>query len=313
MTNNKTISECLLGTQKSQKDIPFFDRCMYGDVTAFFDYALILQQSQKGSKLAIKLKENVRAYIKSLSAALDKGDKQTIKKLLSGLSETKYTGLGYSESKNDGSGLSGSKVSRLYKGLKEFHEITKRGNATFLIIPFALDKIKHDGASDMLTAILKSSLIEFTQDLAVENNWDTKLTKVKYIFNQETAEWEHKIISLPHVNGTPVILYPKQFINNNSSLESIFTSFKTYLFNRYIKHDEAFRNYWQEGNNYITQKQFREILKVENIPFKSKIRAYLKSDFAILDAFESMLIDVEPLTDEQLEMLQTCRVNITAA
>jgi hypothetical protein len=309
---NYTISTALYGSQQRQKDISFFDRCFRGDVEAFLDFALILKQAQVGDKLAIQFRDTVRLYMKEVSNALDKDDQKLVKYLLSGLKETKYTQIGYSTNKDDGSGVSGVKARTLSKGLNDLHQITKKGNSSFLIIPFALDGISNDGASDVLTAILKASLIKFTQDLSKQNNWATVVTLIDNIFNPETKKWEHKMIELPTAHGNPVILYPKWFVNTKSRLDSIFTSFKTYLFDKYIKFDEKFKFHWSDGKEYITQKQLREILKTDDMLYKSVIRDYLHKDFAAFDEFESHLEDVEPLTDEELEFLQTCRVLISA-
>ncbi|MDF2515932.1 MAG: hypothetical protein K0R59_1228 [Sphingobacterium sp.] len=309
---NYTISEGLYGSQQSQKDINFFDRCTYGDVTAFFDYALILKSSQAGDLMAKAMKESVKAFTAELYTASVNMDINRIDYLLNGLGETRHTGIGYSSGEDDGNGVGKILSESLKDGLIFMNQAIAKGNYSYFTIPFALDNIRHDRSSDIITALTKKMLIDYTEKLAVSEKWTTKLITVKNVYEVNSKKWTSIQANLPIVNGKPVILFPKRFINTVSHLDSIFRSFRRFLFDRYIKHDIKYAAYWQDGKDFITLKQFREILKSQGTNYKSVIRDYVLQDYAIIDQFESNLDNVSSLTDDELEMLQHCRIRQVA-
>ncbi|KGE14737.1 hypothetical protein [Sphingobacterium deserti] len=305
---NSTISESLYGFQKSQADINFLDRCLYGDVLAFLDYALIVKLSQQGDKLAREMSESVKAFIAELYAASVKSDVNRIDYLLNGLGETRYTGIGYASGNYDGNGVGKIIAESLREGLIFMNQAIAKGNYSYFTIPFALDNIRHDRSSDIITALTKSALIKYTEDLAISEGWTTVTTVIDNVYDVATRKWISVKAQLPIADGKPAILFPKRFINTNSHLDSIFRSFKKFLFDRYIKFDLQYAAYWDEGKDFITQKQFREILKSQGRDQKAVIREYVLRDYAIIDQFETALEKVSPMTDADLEMLQHCRV-----
>jgi hypothetical protein len=312
MIINSTISEALYGAQQPQSSIDFFDRCLYGDVQAFLDYALITKSAQAGNKMALEMRDAVRSFLDELYSASTNEDAKKIDYLLSNLGETKYTGIGYSTGNHDGNGVGRIIAESLRDGLLFINKVTAKGNYSFFTIPFTLDGISNDRSSDMIIALTKATIVKYTEKLAVENGWNTKLVTVKNVYNAATQQWIDVAAHLPFVDQKPVILFPKYFINDSSKIDSIFRLFKSFLFDEYIKHNIKYSSYWPDGKNFITRSQFADILKSEGMGYKSAIRDFVLSDYAIIDKFESYLDNVQPLLDSELESLQLCRTRLSA-
>lgn len=305
------LSNALSGKNVSQKDIEYFDYCMDGDVEAFFDYTLVKYHAQRGDKLAREILQCVNSYMKELYVAIFNDDEGRILQLLSGLGEVKYTKIGFAKSKN-GNGIGSVLREALKDKLLFIRYALDRGNYSYLTLPISLDGIDVDRASDILTAISLSVLIKFTEEMAIKYNWPTKETVVKKYYDRTTGNYISYKAKLPIANGDTVIIYPKKFINSSSNINAIFYKLKWSLFYEYIRYDLRFAEYWKGDKNYITKRQFEEILSSDKRNLKDYLRELILNTYGVIDKLENNLEDIRIPTDEDLESLQHCRIRNTA-
>ncbi|WP_156307024.1 hypothetical protein [Sphingobacterium endophyticum] len=304
---DSTLSEVLYGSQKRQSEIDFFDYCMNGDIRAFFDYTLVKYHAQKGNKLALSIVACVESYMAQVYTALQKSDNRKLIQLLSCLNENKHTKIGYAVSKN-GNGVGKILSNSMMDNLLFMRDAMNKGNYSYLSIPLAIEGISNDRSSDILTAISLSVLIKYTEELAVINGWKTKQVLIKRMYNPESGDFQQYKANLPIAGLATPICYPKVFINSSSNINSIFNSLKRRVFMDYIRYDITFMAYWTKNRNYVTKKQFKEIMKSSGKSFKEYLRQHIVNQYAIIDKLEYNLNNIRVPSDEDLEFLQYCRV-----
>lgn len=79
-----------------------------------------------------------------------------------------------------------------------------------------VDGIKDDKVSDAFTNIVKSILIEFTQEQCLLHKIPMKPVKVKNIWDDNSKSWVTQMVELPHYKNKPFALVPKECLTTRS-------------------------------------------------------------------------------------------------
>lgn len=143
--------------------------------------------------------------------------KSLAKKLVSNLHEPNETRLGMSKKKIQGKGFG----SALGEKLNEILTINQQ--AQFVAVhrlehlPLFIKNVGDDLISDATTQIVYEVLGDFTYDMMqVFPSLKMSSMNFKYqCFNPQTCSWEERTLTLPTVNGKPLLLVPKEWVSKH--------------------------------------------------------------------------------------------------
>lgn len=195
--------------QGNQANFDFVDVRVDSDVPLFIDPSLI-------ANLPLVWAEECTFLIQSFfQAVLDKiksGDATGARQLLSRLGEVNATHLGYSAS-SEGSGVGKGLAERFFSEITS-SEAVKTGLITDIEdTALLIEGIDKDRISDVVTNIIRDKLVEYTQ--AVCDYYDIPMVdnvSVGPFWDGASARWVRSAVTLPIVDGKPLLLVPKDIV-----------------------------------------------------------------------------------------------------
>lgn len=219
----------------SQSKLDFVDVRLHKDNMLFVDPRLI-ELSQK--TIVVKMQQNLEIFLSELLDRIKAKDDRQIKYFLSGLSEPKETRLGYSSGGSNGKSV-GDKIKPKFElaltnsVLLKYGVLNNLGDFDLFIEDMGCDRI-----SDVTTKIIKSVLIEYTQQQC-ENHKIPMIDVVqKHLFDIQTLKWSEKKVALPVYLGKPIIFVPKDIVRRENDANSNLGSFYRYAIKNYVATDE---------------------------------------------------------------------------
>lgn len=222
-----------LGLRQSALD--FVDVRLDKDNMLFVDPRLI-DLSKK--VLVVKMQDNLKIFLAELLDNIKAKNSKQTKYLLSGLSEPRETRLGYSNGGSNGKSV-GDKIKPKFElaltnsALLKYGVLNNLGDFDLFIEDMGCDRI-----SDVTTKIIKSALIEYTQEQCEIHKIPTVEVLQKHLFDVNTLKWTDKKVKLPLDLGLPIIFVPKDIVRRENDANSNLGSFYRYAIKNFIANDK---------------------------------------------------------------------------
>lgn len=226
-------SQYNLGLNQSKLD--FVDVRLHTDNMLFIDPRLI-ELSQKA--IVVKMQHYLKIFLSELLDSIKAKDKKQIKYFLSGLSEPRETRLGYSFGGSNGKSV-GEKIKPKFELaltnsiLLKYGILNNLGDFDLFIEDMGCDRI-----SDVTTKIIKSVLVEYTQEQCKIHKIPTVEVVQKHLFDVNTLKWTEKKVNLPLDLGLPIIFVPKEIVRRENDANSNLGSFYRYAIRNFIANDK---------------------------------------------------------------------------
>jgi hypothetical protein len=222
----------------TQHNVEFLDLYLGIDNKLFFDYNKILQGN---STLYGAMRADINVFMKSLFTYLANNKNSDLSILLDGLHETNATHLGLSKGKPRGKSVGNELKEKIFENLHFLKKALAKGNLEIDSIYFGIENIGPDRISDIVTSIIKSRLILFTQQQCIKHSILMHKVAVNKIFNSRTAIWESKFVELPIYQNEPVILIPKDIVSTYDGISGTFHAFVSYGFHNFFKASNKYK------------------------------------------------------------------------
>lgn len=196
-------------------DFDFVDIYAYQDIPLFLDpYGI----SAMGSKWARECENQIATYFQYLIDSIRTGDKRTTARLLGALHEVDEVGLGYSSGEPSGRGI-GQKQAKEIQLAFETSAAAKSGDIKDIAdCALMIPGINRDKISDITSNILKTQLIEFTQQQCKKYSIPVKKVAVNNAFDYNKFDFVSYYAELPVINNKPKILLPISAVRQDPEL-----------------------------------------------------------------------------------------------
>lgn len=222
----------------TQHNVDFLDLYLGIDNKLFLDYNKILQGN---SALYAVMKADIDIFMKYLFTYLANSKDSDLSILLDGLHETNATHLGLSIGKPRGKSIGNELKDKIFENLQFLKSAMSKGNLEIDSIYFGIENIGPDRISDIVTSIIKSRLILFTQQQCLKHSIGMHKVAVSKIFNPRTGVWESKFVELPIYQDEPVIFIPKNIVSTYDAISGTFNAFVSYGFHKFFKGSSIYK------------------------------------------------------------------------
>lgn len=216
----------------TQHNVDFLDLYLGVDNLLFLDYNKILIGN---SPLYRAMKTDIDVFMKHLFLYLNSNQNTNLSNLLDGLHETNATCLGLSSGNPRGKSVGDELKEKISDNLQFLKGAMLSGNFEIDSIHFGIKNIGPDRISDIVTSIIKSRLISFTQQQCAKHSIPMQSVPIPKIFNSSLLTWENKFVELPIYQHKPVIFIPKDIVSTYTGISGTFHSFVRYGFNHFYK------------------------------------------------------------------------------
>lgn len=199
----------------TNKELDFLDIYAYQDIPLFLDpYGI----SAMGTKWAIDCENQIATYFQYLIDSINKGDKNTTKKLLNAFHEVNEIALGYSSGIPKGRGIGIEQAKQIQRSF-ETSAAAKSGDIKDIAdCAIMIPGISRDKISDITANILKRNLVLYTQIQCDKYKIPTKRVAINNAFDFETFQFTSYFAELPVIDGYPKILLPISSVRQDPEL-----------------------------------------------------------------------------------------------
>jgi hypothetical protein len=287
----------------TQHNVDFLDVYLGVDNPLFLDYNKIILGT---SSLHRSMKNDIDIFMRNLFQSLINVNDSDLSKLLRGLHETNATHLGMSKDIPKGNSVGDELKNGILKNLKFLSKAFLKGNLEIDSIYFGIENIGPDRISDIVTSIIKSKLIDFTQKQCSKHSITMHTFPMKKIFNSNIISWNANFVELPSYDGKPIIFIPKDIVSSYISISGTFHSFIRYGFNSFFKDSielkKAIRGIDGNTEKKLSRKEFDQYNKEKGINNKVVSQKIL-TDFKNIDViniFSEIRKNVNILSDDDL-------------
>lgn len=194
----------------SQFELDFVDVDVYSDLPVFVDPGALRNSHSEWAQGCVYL---LQTFFEEVLAAIRRGDRARAYSLLSALHEPNDTRLGLSRGKPAGRGVGRINASKLL-GALEGSKAASSGllqelEDAALFVP----GIGSDIISDVTTNIIRSQLIEYTQEMCALYAIPTQPVASGITWDPEAKKWQDSYMeSLPVAAGRRLLLVPKMLV-----------------------------------------------------------------------------------------------------
>lgn len=287
----------------TQHNVDFLDVYLGIDNPLFLDYNKIILGT---SSLHRSMKYDIDIFMRNLFQSLTNINDSDLSKLLSGLHETNATHLGMSKNIPKGNSVGDELKNEMFKNLKFLRKAFLKGNHEIDSIHFGIPNIGPDRISDIVTSIIKSKLIDFTQKQCLKHGITTHTFPMKKIFDSSIIDWNANFVELPSYDGKPIIFIPKDIVSSYITISGTYHSFIRYGFNSFFKDSIELKKVIRgiDGNTEkkLSRKEFDEYNKEKGINNKvvsQKILTEFKNK-DVINIISEIRKNVNVLSDDEL-------------
>jgi hypothetical protein len=203
-----TLSEAF-GLCKTQAELDFVNIPLHTDIWLCLDPFAIGQRVDEFSR---SCHDTLISFFLAVVLSLRNGDDREALRLLSQLREPNETRLGLSSKRPKGAGVGRGQAMQLLTALKGSAAVTTGFLASLEECELMIDGIGRDKISDLTTNIIRSHLIQYTQQQCVLHGVPLQSVATAPCFNGESIEWISGYADLPVWEQKPIILVPKVFV-----------------------------------------------------------------------------------------------------
>ncbi|WP_205677752.1 hypothetical protein [Acinetobacter sp. ANC 4178] len=162
----------------------------------------------------------VQQFFEYVLENIKSGNDDKAKLLLSNLSERNEFHIGFSAGKSRGSGFGNKSAALIWDALCQSKAATTGLLRDIEDSCLSIEGIGSDMISDAICNIIRSKLIEYTQDMCIYYGIaTTPNVNSGPIWNPQTREWEQKQLSLPIAEGKLFLLIPKNIVRRKISYD----------------------------------------------------------------------------------------------
>lgn len=288
---------------KKQFELDFVDIPLDTDIQLFIDpYAISKREdlfSQESSQIIVNFFQGIIDDIRNK-------DYPTAKFKLSRLSEPNETHLGLSSNKPMGKGVSGDQSIDVFERLRSSKAVETGFIKDISDCELVIPGIGRDKISDMVTNIIKTKLLDYTEEQCNTYNIPTTSVPSGRVWNPLTSKWEERYTNLPIYKDKKIILVPKIIVRYSLefSHQKFYNQFVLeYLQEEHINASSGLVTILKNGNHVVYKKD----LKADSRYKLSKEFLYNFSEEhpEVLGQYlESLPEVVSPLKNEEIERKQ---------
>lgn len=222
-----------IGSQQPKLD--FVDIKLSTDNLLFVDPRLI-ENSQ--NPIAKQMQKRIEAFWGELIKRVRSKDVKKIYYLLSGLKEPNETRLGYAFSKNHGNSVADKLKPKIVDAIQRNKAVRTGVLSHFSDVELFIEDIGSDRISDITTKIIKSVLIEYTQQQCKLHNIPMKKVIQDDIFDYSILKWIRKSVELPIYFDKPILFVPKEIVRLENVAGQNIACFYRFAIRHFIVHDK---------------------------------------------------------------------------
>lgn len=194
---------------KQQWELDFVDIPVDTDIPLYVDpYAISISSSE----IAIAMHNRIVSYFDKLISAIYSGDDETAIDMLSHLNETNATHLGQSSGTARGNGIAGELAESILERLKKSKAAKTNTLKDISDFEMMVHGIGADRISDMVIAITKDILIEYTNNQCTLWEINTEMRDAGPLWNDDENRWESAQAPFPIYRNRELILVPKDIV-----------------------------------------------------------------------------------------------------
>lgn len=221
-----------LGSQ--QPNLNFVDIQLTTDNRFFVDPRLI---ECLDSSLGLQMHKCIEVFWSELIKKIRKKDVKATWKILAGLSEPKETRLGYAQ-RRFGNSIAKELKQKLVDAIIANKAVQSGVLSHFSDVELFIKDVSSDRISDITTKIIKSVLIQFTQEECRKHNIPMVKVMQDDIFDPYSVTWMRKEVLLPIFMGQPIIFVPKNIIRKENVADKNVACFYRFAVRNFILHDK---------------------------------------------------------------------------
>jgi hypothetical protein len=202
---------------RTQPSLEFVDVDIRGDTRVFVDPRALRSIESDWSRECVSLLQN---FFDTVMRAIQSGNNEAAQRLLASLREPNETHLGLSRGRAQGRGM-GSELARdAWRSISRSRAVSSGLIEDLEDTVLFVEGIGFDIISDITTNILRSQLIEFTQDAAeyygmpVVDNVNSG-----QLWDRRRRRWTQEYTSLPVTRHGPLLLVPKSIVRRNQTFD----------------------------------------------------------------------------------------------
>lgn len=207
--------------------VPFVDVDVDSDTKLFVDPALIAFYSREGG-LARKADQMLRDYSALLCILITSSsapDRKRAYEMLTNLNEPRETRLGMSVEGFNGRGVDTYFRDRIGEVLVgDLQALITVGVFQWIgALPLFVEEFDRDRMSDMTTAIIRGSLLDFTEEMIhrypqFQANGHSLVSHTMKVWDPVGHQWKDRTAKLPNAGGHPLLLVPDEWTGANLQL-----------------------------------------------------------------------------------------------
>lgn len=164
--------------------------------------------------------ELIRSFFLEVLEALRAGDDLRARNLMSHLHEPAETFLGVSKDEPQGRGVGSKQAGQLVAQIKKSKAFQTGLLSDLSEVALFVEGIGRDKISDLTTNVIREKLIEYTNQRCGIYGIKVSDYNGPPSWDRIRKNWVSKIVQLPRINGTPVMLVPKYMVRRELSLNS---------------------------------------------------------------------------------------------
>jgi hypothetical protein len=288
---------------KKQAELDFVDIPVNTDIPLFLDpYALSTQEDI----FSIACNNLVVNFFQKIIDDIRAGSFDQAKHNLNLLGEPNETHLGLSTGESHGKGVSGKQSLDVFYRLKDSKAVETGFLKDLSDCELVIPNISKDKISDMVTNIIKSKLIEYTeQQCKTYNIATTSISSGRY-WSPEENRWTERYAELPIYQHKRIILVPKALVRYSLTYnhQKFYNGFVLeYLQDEHLLASTGLVTLLKNGNRVV----YKKTLKQDDRYKLTKEFLYQFSQEhpeVLADYLKSLPNNLPSLTNEQIERKQ---------
>lgn len=214
MQNNVIFFNEYFNLNKSEAELEFINIPVNTDIELFIDPYVI---SKIPGVWYAEANNLIVDFFEKLVQNMHNGNQKEAFRLLSKLGEPNETHFGLSEEQPDGCGIGKEQALLLYNKLQKSKALKTGYLSDLSDCELLIPGIGSDKISDITTNIIRSKLIEFTEDQCKKLEIPVRPVKSGYYWDAGQNKWERRIAMLPHYNDKPILLVPKSISRDRTA------------------------------------------------------------------------------------------------
>jgi hypothetical protein len=161
----------------------------------------------------------IRVFFQEVMAALKAGDMERAVGLMDHLREPRETYLGVSKGRPRGRGVGRQQAMQLIKAIMASKAYQTDLLSDLSEMALYVEGIDRDKISDLTTNVIRSLLVEYTQDQCEIHGIETQRYSGPPLWDEQRREWVSREVQLPYIETDPILLVPKRIVRRKLALD----------------------------------------------------------------------------------------------